>query len=251
MTIEPKIKLGEMIKEAREKAGLTQEQLGEKLFISKQAISNWELGKSEIGDESIERLNEILGLNISKKAFMNLEDRKMRKMKIKQLEEIRTFEDYSTVFDEVLRMVVGSENLTSAYAIVIKKFLYIALAYALIEKKRGLWDEDHNLWGIVGYRILTLVSGDFLEKKEDVEKSIAITNRLNNAKKMILDSYNNIFYGCEVEDIVLEEPYEEMLGDTATLYIDDVIEILPRTENSFLTTLIVYLIETKRILEQF
>ena len=38
--------LGERIAQARKQAGLSQEQLGEKLGVSRQAISKWESGGS-------------------------------------------------------------------------------------------------------------------------------------------------------------------------------------------------------------
>lgn len=38
--------IGNFIKEERQKLGLTQEELGEKLFVTRQAISKWEQGKS-------------------------------------------------------------------------------------------------------------------------------------------------------------------------------------------------------------
>ena len=47
------------LKELRKKAGITQEQLADKLFVSRQTISNWEAGKSLPDVISIIKLSEI------------------------------------------------------------------------------------------------------------------------------------------------------------------------------------------------
>ena len=38
-------KIGKYIRELRNKSKLTQEELSEKIFVSRQAVSNWETGK--------------------------------------------------------------------------------------------------------------------------------------------------------------------------------------------------------------
>lgn len=48
--------LGEKIKEARKQAGLTQEQVAEKLMVSRQAVTKWETDK---GIPDIENLKNI------------------------------------------------------------------------------------------------------------------------------------------------------------------------------------------------
>jgi len=50
----------EIIKTARERAGLTQEDLAEKLEVSRQAVSKWELGASLPSPENLQRLVEVL-----------------------------------------------------------------------------------------------------------------------------------------------------------------------------------------------
>lgn len=55
--------IGEKIKEARKSAGLTQEQMAEKLMVSRQAITKWE---SDKGIPDVENLKAISGLlNVS------------------------------------------------------------------------------------------------------------------------------------------------------------------------------------------
>ena len=40
------MRLGEVLKEKRVELNLTQEEVGEKLFVTRQTISNWENGKT-------------------------------------------------------------------------------------------------------------------------------------------------------------------------------------------------------------
>lgn len=58
--------IAETIKQARERLGLTQEDLAEKLEVSRQAVSKWELGTSAPSAENLKILEEVLGVNFSK-----------------------------------------------------------------------------------------------------------------------------------------------------------------------------------------
>lgn len=54
--------IGEIIKQAREDLGLTQEDLAERLEVSRQAVSKWELGASVPSPENLRILEEVLGV---------------------------------------------------------------------------------------------------------------------------------------------------------------------------------------------
>lgn len=55
--------ISEIIKQAREDLGMTQEDLAEKLEVSRQAVSKWELGVSLPSPENLELLEEVLGVS--------------------------------------------------------------------------------------------------------------------------------------------------------------------------------------------
>lgn len=55
--------IAEIIKQAREDLGLTQEDLAEKLEVSRQAVSKWELGTSAPSPENLKILEEVLGVS--------------------------------------------------------------------------------------------------------------------------------------------------------------------------------------------
>lgn len=56
-------KIGTIIRNHRIARGLTQEELGAKVFVSKQAVSKWETGKTLPDIETVRKLCEILKIN--------------------------------------------------------------------------------------------------------------------------------------------------------------------------------------------
>jgi transcriptional regulator with XRE-family HTH domain len=58
------MELGSRIKEARESLNLSQDELAEKMAISRQAISKWETGKSYPDIEKILKLSDIFNLSL-------------------------------------------------------------------------------------------------------------------------------------------------------------------------------------------
>lgn len=58
--------ISEIIKTAREDLGLTQEDLAEKLEVSRQAVSKWELGASVPSPENLRLLEGVLGVTFPK-----------------------------------------------------------------------------------------------------------------------------------------------------------------------------------------
>ena len=56
--------LGEKIYELRKKKGLSQEQLGEKVNVTRQTISNWELGETAPNPEQLKLLSKSLDISI-------------------------------------------------------------------------------------------------------------------------------------------------------------------------------------------
>lgn len=57
------MRISEIIKQAREGLGLTQEDLAERLEVSRQAVSKWELGASVPSPENLALLEEVLGVS--------------------------------------------------------------------------------------------------------------------------------------------------------------------------------------------
>ena len=56
--------VGNNIRKYREKAGISQEALAEKLNVTRQAVSNWELSKTEPDIDPLHRIADSLGVMI-------------------------------------------------------------------------------------------------------------------------------------------------------------------------------------------
>jgi transcriptional regulator with XRE-family HTH domain len=61
---ETKMTLGEKLKSARKNAGFTQEQLAEKLMVSRQAITKWESDKGMPDIDNLKQLSKLLNVSI-------------------------------------------------------------------------------------------------------------------------------------------------------------------------------------------
>ena len=61
---EKNMTLGEKLKSARKCAGLTQEQLADKLLVSRQAVAKWESDKGMPDIDNLRRLSKLLGVSI-------------------------------------------------------------------------------------------------------------------------------------------------------------------------------------------
>lgn len=58
------MELGGQIKRRRDALGLSQEELGEKIFVTRQSVSNWENGKTYPDLQSLLRLGDLFGLSL-------------------------------------------------------------------------------------------------------------------------------------------------------------------------------------------
>lgn len=58
------MELGKKLRQARQEAGLTQEQAAERLFVSRQTISNWENEKTYPDITSVVRLSDLYSISL-------------------------------------------------------------------------------------------------------------------------------------------------------------------------------------------
>ena len=58
------MKFCEKLQQLRKQKGLTQEQLAEKMFVSRTAVSKWESGKGYPNLDSLKNLSEIFSVSI-------------------------------------------------------------------------------------------------------------------------------------------------------------------------------------------
>lgn len=81
--------LGEKIKEARKQAGLSQEQLSEKLGISRSAVAKWEIDKGIPDVDNLKILSQLLGVSID---YLLDNGEKLDKAIIKELIDLSRYD---------------------------------------------------------------------------------------------------------------------------------------------------------------
>ena len=83
--------LGQNILELRKKNGLSQEQLGEKVNVTRQTISNWELEETAPNPEQLKLLSKVLNVSVDELIDNDLQNVVLSKIKVteKQTKSIK------------------------------------------------------------------------------------------------------------------------------------------------------------------
>ena len=189
--------VGNMIKEIRENAGLSQEQFAEKLAISRQAVSKWERGVALPDIENIMYISELFNISLDtiikgdkKMKTKIISDSKSAKLMSKLFigilvvtTAVITFITLSGgivayVFDLKAIMIIVIFPLLFQY-IMYGKFFPIAFSvYSKTEKESGTWKKAEDFFNnyavvlwltvILVLSVLFIVMIVFLESKDGV-----------------------------------------------------------------------------------
>lgn len=136
------MQIGNQMKKYRDQFHLSQEQLAEKIYVSRQTISNWETNKSYPDIHSLVLLSQIFNVSIDQLVKGDLE---MMKYQIKK-EEINKFNKDGAIYGVLLIVSVLSLVPLWAYLQVVGIFVWIliygvAIYYALqLEKQKEKYD---------------------------------------------------------------------------------------------------------------
>lgn len=79
--------IGKRIKRLRTEQGITQEQLAERLHVTRQAVSNWEIGKTQPDIETLTTLAEVLGVTVEELIYGKTTDTKSPRVIIEKTTE--------------------------------------------------------------------------------------------------------------------------------------------------------------------
>ena len=93
-----------IIKKALEEKNMTQKELAEKLFVSPQAVSKWITGESRPSQDNVERIFEILGVDLTKEMVVrgHINKKCMRETKIQDLDNFeKAKKEAVSILDEV------------------------------------------------------------------------------------------------------------------------------------------------------
>lgn len=98
------MELSAQIKKYRAELGLSQEELAEKVYVSRQTVSNWETGKSYPDIHSLLLLGSLFDVSLDQLIKGDLETMK----EIINEQEVSRFRKYSAVYTALLVLVVVS-----------------------------------------------------------------------------------------------------------------------------------------------
>ena len=120
--------VGKNIKKARETKELSQEQLAERLNVTRQAVSNWERGKSEPDIETLQRLSDVLEISVEDLIYGETKKRVSKDISIK----------------------IGSDGLTvgAALAMIISYVKWQSIGWALLH---GVLNWVYVIYYIIKY----------------------------------------------------------------------------------------------------
>ncbi len=117
-----------LIKRGREEAGLTQDQLAEMLYVTKQAVSNWERGKN-LPDEGLrDQIEQVLQIKLHKEKMSTFASKPF----LTEVPEIKPLESIGEINEllGVVETIIASIKLKE-YESVVKKLLYLTLVTLL------------------------------------------------------------------------------------------------------------------------
>ena len=81
------MKLGENILKFRKKSGLSQEELGEKVDVTRQTISNWELGETSPNSDQLKALSQALNVSVDELLDNDIENVVVNRLKITEKQQ--------------------------------------------------------------------------------------------------------------------------------------------------------------------
>lgn len=120
--------IGETLKEKRTESQLTQEQLSEKIFVSRKTISNWETGKTTPDIDSLIRLAELFNLSLD---TLLLEGSDIVE-NIKKIEAAKTAKKYfscSWLTNMIFILIIGTQRIYGEQSTIV--FILLTLGIIL------------------------------------------------------------------------------------------------------------------------
>ncbi len=175
------MELGKQIKMYRQEAHLSQEELANRVYVSRQTISNWENDKSYPDVNSLVLLSEIFQISLDKLIKGDIEVMK----DVIQKEEIEKMNRYGTVYTIML----------------------IATAVSAVPLFRWL-----GVWAFIPWGIIWATSMYFAFKIEKIKKD----NDVQTYKEIVAFSEGKLLDDIHKQREIGKRPYQKILLVTGT-----------------------------------
>ena len=192
------MKFGDNLKQIRKSKKISQEELAEKLGVSRQSVSKWETGENYPSMQNIMCLCTIFKCNINElvhEDFVDInfldEEIKINAVKFKKDEQkkMKSISYFIYMFSKIAKYI-------SVFAIVIASTTTIASTYLLINTKV---DIENNIVTICGENINYELNGKVLKVKDENNK----VYKIKFDKEMPESTFKNILEMSKVERISL------------------------------------------------
>ena len=170
------MELGKQIKKHRQEVQLSQEELAERVYVSRQTISNWENDKSYPDVNSLVLLSEIFQISLD-----NLIKGDIEVMKdVIQKEEVDKMNHYGKIYTIMLIVTVVSA---------VPLFMWL------------------GLWALIPWGIVWMVSMYFAPKIEKIKKD----NDVQTYKEIVAFSEGKLLDDIHKQQEIGKRPYQKML----------------------------------------
>ena len=182
-----KLEVSSQIRKYRSNMGISQEELAEKIYVSRQTVSNWETGKNYPDIHSLLLLSSLFNVSLDQ---LIKGDVVIMKKEIKEM-EIKKFDKYGRIFTVLLFLTVITAVPLAAWL----KW------YALIP------------WGI-----LFTITMYFALKLEKIKKD----NDISTYKEIVAFTEGKLLDDMETQQEIGKRPYQKvllMLGSAALGFI--------------------------------
>ena len=185
------MELGKQIKMQRQKAALSQEELANRVYVSRQTISNWENDKSYPDVNSLVLLSEIFQISLDKLIKGDIDTMK----EVIQKEEIAKMNRYGKIYTIML------------------------LATAVSAVPLFMW---LGVWAIIPWGIIWTVSMYFAFRVEKVKKD----NDVQTYKEIVAFSEGKLLDDIQKQQEIGKRPYQRILLIIGSALITFVICVL-------------------------
>lgn len=191
--------IGEKLKECRRKVGLSQEQLAEKLYVSRQAVTKWESNKGVPDVYNLQNISKLLGVSID---YLLDDGKALLNTVIKESININDYKKaskFASIYDSVVREKYPKA--TIIYRLVRQKKLNLVENIIDFVAMPGILKVVDSFNDMAAYYLVELeqkqllvnVTKEFIESRElsckFIEKKMMIGN--NSFKKV----YHNLIIG--------------------------------------------------------
>ena len=185
------MELGKQIKMHRQEAELSQEELANRVYVSRQTISNWENDKSYLDVNSLVLLSEIFQISLDKLIKGDIGAMK----EVIQKEEIEKMNRYGRIYTIMLIATVVS---------VVPLFMWL------------------GVWAFIPWGIIWAVSMYFALKIEKIKKD----NDVQSYKEIVAFSEGKLLDDIQKQREIGKRPYQKILLVIGSMLITFVVCVL-------------------------